>query len=259
LGFDDDETSKSSYEIEQMVRNRVGEPGGWQEVVEEQPQLAWMGTSGDGKRKLGEYGVDEENGEHFRFQHRDKRPVKDVWDDEDWDPRRALEGLRMRVKEERRFAERNGSSQVEASASMLAEAEPAGGLKREEWTGRLELRLDGETVKGKEKEVRDGLMYVPNGGGWVKAEPVTNGAADTGSAGREAEDFVGGQTNGDVRAELLEPPVGKASGIDEEPPPDVKPDLTADPQLASKPNVESAPIPNSLFKKRRPAPAARRK
>ena len=104
LGFDDEETQKSAYEIEQEIKGRAGDVGAW-ETVEDSPPVyeptpyLEMGDdeAGPSKRKLGEYGVQEdEEHEEFRFEGR-KRPVRDPYA-EDEAPIQL--GLRVRVKEE---------------------------------------------------------------------------------------------------------------------------------------------------------------
>ena len=244
----------SSYEIEQALGGRAGEIGAW-ETVEDPvlPAAGWSGHGVEGKRKLGEYALgEEEDGESFKFQHRDKRPVNDVWDEEEWDPKRALGGLRVKLKEERRFGETawgaSGSGSGSRDQHGVKEEDPEGGIKREEWTGRLEL--NGGGGKGKERE-KDGLVYVPNGGGWVKAEPEANGSQDNSLKAKAAERGYGESAAlGEevaIQAEPLDhidpPPPGEAL------PPDIKPDHQS----------SASPIPDTLFKKRRPAPSARKK
>lgn len=146
LGFDDEETQKSSYEVEQELKGRAGEPGGW-ETVEGEPSGAYTppieGESS--KRKLGEYVLkEEEDQESWRLQHREKR-TRDPYDDDDYDPKTALKGLKVRVKEE----------------TVVGDPPPETLLQRENWSGKIELG------KAKEKPL---LVYNGDGGGWVKEE-----------------------------------------------------------------------------------------
>jgi hypothetical protein len=87
--------------------------------VGEEPGYLYTGEgSGSGtgeKRKLGEYGGDEAEGEGFKFEHRDKRAVRDVYD-EDWDPKQVLGKARVRVKEERLFGESRKKSRRRSGA-----------------------------------------------------------------------------------------------------------------------------------------------
>ena len=124
LGFDDEETQKSAYEIEQELKGRAGEVGAWEEVVEQAPTLYEDTVQNDEvKRKFEE---DEEDHESFKI--RDKR-VRDVYDDQDWDPKRVLGGLKLKVKEEK-------------TGRAVQEPEPATGLDRNGWSGKLELGME---------------------------------------------------------------------------------------------------------------------
>ncbi|WWD18726.1 hypothetical protein CI109_103180 [Kwoniella shandongensis] len=232
LGLIDPETEKSSYEIEQELGGRAGEAGKWETVTIEPTGLnseALPGTGTGVKRKFGLGGAaedEEKEGESWKFDHKGKRPIKEDIYDDDWDPK-ALKSLKVKVKEERKFddqpnKESNGNGEVE------------GGLKREGWSGKIELK----PVKSEERE---GMKYVP-GGGWVKVE--------------EGEDQTAG--NGD----------GVKEGLD------VKPDLNQLdlPPASTTENKEplipsgdpitettAAPSASSMFKKRRPPPSSRKK
>jgi WW domain-binding protein 4 len=260
LGFDDEETSKSSYEIEQELRGRAGEPGAWEVVAEPVTQAGWVeGQAKGGKRKLGDYALgEEEDHEDFKFQHRDKRPVNDVWEEEEWDPRRAFGGLRVRVKEERQFGERrSGSRDAEGSVTEVKREEPEGGLKREDWTGRLELKPEGgkEVIgNGKAKEKgRDELVFDRNEGGWIKAEPEENGHSVTALVSGDRGEQTGDEpSSGDRGPSKAVPEQSTDPALELAPPEDTTLDI--------KPDIgTSSPATNSLFKKRRPPPAARKK
>ena len=84
---------------------------------------------------------EEEDGETFKFDHRDKRPTRDPYADDDWDPKKALGGLKFRSKEAKKFEDRK---QVNAENAE-------GGLNREGWSGRLDLRKDG-SARGSNSE-----------------------------------------------------------------------------------------------------------
>jgi WW domain-binding protein 4 len=215
--------------------------------VGEEPGYLYTGEgSGSGtgeKRKLGEYGGDEAEGEGFKFEHRDKRAVRDVYD-EDWDPKQVLGKARVRVKEERLFGERRS---VEEEVK-----EEVGGLDREGWTGRLEFNEAAVAGKGKAKAKtgRDGLVY-QEGGGWVKAEPDTQpvelgGSQDAPHGGSVQQDSE--SPNQSSRTLKIEP--------EDSPTLDIKPVL--EPEQSAVPSAgESAS--GGLFKKRRPPPGAGRK
>ncbi|KAK4688364.1 WW domain-binding protein 4, partial [Tremellales sp. Uapishka_1] len=201
LGFDDAETQKTSYEIEQELKGRSGEPGQWEEI--KIPVASWNGAS---KRKMEAEG-EEEEAKNFKFQHRDKAAVNDPYDD-DFDI-----NLKLRVKEEKRFED---GRKKESEGKDLS-----GGLKRDRWTGKLELNV-AEKGKGKEKD----KVYDPDVGGWVKPEDVDV-----------------------VKAE--QPVEGNEGNATEEPKPDAEVEVKSEPE-------PPAPAANSLFKKRRPAPSARK-
>ena len=262
LGFDDPETSKSSYEIEQELGGRAGEAGAWETIEEPHSssvqQLGWVDVEGGGKRKLGEYLLEEEedNVENFKFQHRDKRPVNDLWDDEDWDPRRALGDLEVIVKEERRFGEARSTGKDPVGSGKSAARRMNGvGLKREDWSGKLELELQSGGNKGKETgndRVTDGLVFMPNGGGWVIAEPEVAGIGNSDGVEMATHETIGnGRMDGEskkIKQESfdLDEPRGIGSLPEDMPSLDIKPD------------VETS-ASSSLFKKRRPLAAARKK
>ena len=217
-----------------------------------------------GKRKLGEYILEEEeDGENFKFQHRDKRPVNDIWDDEDWDPRTALGGLRVRVKEERRFGEgRSTRTDPEGSTNGAVRHATGAGLKREEWSGKLVLEPQiglGSGKNGKETEndrVREGLVFIPDGGGWVKAEPEADGIGNAERVKMSThETFENGHLDGDSDTIKKEPI--EASELDE---PRGETSLFQDTSSLNVklPDVETS-ASSSLFKKRRPPAGARKK
>ena len=141
MGFDDEETQKSSYEIEQMLKGRAGEAGAWGEVVETPVYAHTNGepSTNGGKRKLGQYDVEEEeDGETFAFRSRDKRPVRDPYDDDDWDPKAVLGGLKLKKREA-------GARTPPPPPPVMppVEAETESGLDRSKWTGRLDLEQVG--------------------------------------------------------------------------------------------------------------------
>jgi WW domain-binding protein 4 len=229
LAEEEEATQESSYEIEQMVRNRPTHVGAWEEVAVE-PQGAY---SGDGlKRKLEE---EEEEGEGWKFAHAGKKPVHDPYAEEEWDPKAALKA-RNKIK-------------AEAESSFTPQGFAGEDLKREQWSGRLELKTAEETRKKRAQ----GLMY-QEGGGWIKTEQEE--AAGTSAA--EAQ----------------------PSGSETQSPKDVKPDLSllapaADNLSSAVPKTEgeedklgtqpgpapevAEPAASSLFKKRRPPPSSRKK
>lgn len=234
LGLADEEeaTQETSYEIEQMVRNRPTQVGAWQEVTVE-PQGAYSGD-GLGKRKL-EEGEDEE-GEGWKFAHAGKKPVYDPYADEEWDPKMALKG-KIRVKEDGGSASPiAGPSATEASSSL------EGGLKREEWTGRLDLN-PASSANG------SGLVY-QKGGGWVKPE-ADGGVGEAVEAENGAVGDSVDQDNGDIKPDV------KAEELDTKPNIAVAPPVV--PAATEEPTTAAEQTSISLFKKRRPPPSSRKK
>ncbi|KAI9634762.1 uncharacterized protein MKK02DRAFT_16402, partial [Dioszegia hungarica] len=117
LGFDDEE--KTSYEIEQELKGRAGEVGGW-ETVEYEPtgQYTEPAEASSSKRKLGEYNPDDDNHEGFRIQKK-----KDPYAEDDWDPRSAIKGKAKAVKEEIKAEVKEATSE----RGVWAAADPSGG------------------------------------------------------------------------------------------------------------------------------------
>ncbi|RSH90850.1 hypothetical protein EHS25_010026 [Saitozyma podzolica] len=263
LGFDDEETAKSSYEIEQELKGRAGEVGAWEEVGYEpqgystppirgpgegdgeegqgvggregpqegpgggeggyQDDTGEAGAGPSGKRKLGEYGVrDEEDHEDWKFSHRDKKPARlDPYDEDDWDPKTAFKKLKRK----------------DGGGSAVPIKEEGQDFKREEWTGRLELVQDAG-VKGKGKDTgsgtgNGGLTYVPNG---VQGDEEVKPEVDETKPDLASMALPSDKTGASERA-------ADADAVAN----DVKP-------------VADAPVAGGgLFKKRRPPPSGRKK
>lgn len=245
MGFDDEDTQKSAYEIEQEIKGRAApEVGAWQEVVDVPQNQSWSEAGPEGyKRKLGEYAVDDNDaeGEGFTFAHRDKRHVRDPYDDDDWDPKAALGKIKFKSKV-------TGSTEKKEED---IKAEPVGGLDREKWTGRLDLKTELSPTKPTRT---DGLAYVNGGSNKVGGQDIQ---------GTEDQD----------RKPTLDdkPEIPDVSALDQAIPqndipttavaPDVKPDIDAfDQKLPTElTTVETAAAPSNLFKKRRPPPGNRKK
>lgn len=257
MGFHDEETQKSTYEIEQELKGRAAAAiGAWEEVVETPPQATWSEEGGEGyKRKLGEYMVDDNmaEGEGFKFAHRDKRPVRDPYDDDDWDPKAALGKIKFKSK----------SSGAKREDEVKAEAEAAGGLDREKWTGKLEMK----TGSSPQKSTRpDGLVYINNG--WNKVDDVEADPAEDPAAEEDVKP--------DVKVEEIQRSLGEDAPTDATAPSsdgdaphtkialsdDIKPDIEHSAATSSTQDVEAAAPASSatnLFKKRRPPPSNRKK
>jgi hypothetical protein len=252
LGIEDLDTSQTAYEVEQEIKGRAArDVGKWEEVVET-PVQAYTDAEASGtyKRKLGEYGVDDNaaEGEEFKFAHRDKRPLRDPYATDDWDPDAVLGKMKIKTKESGGTASGSGGAFV--SKPPPVEFKPAGvDLDREKWTGKLEIRTGSRSpVKPSQEE----LVYV--NGGWNKLEEDEDGgagvedAAGEGSASGEAKDVkpdLAVSDAADTKANI--PPKDTETT-------DVKPDLEADISTS-----QPAAAASSMFKKRRAPPGGRKK
>ena len=218
-----------------MIGGKDTKIGQWEEIVNE-PTGLHSETNGAGTGPHGAVEDDEEaEGEGWKFQHKGKRPVRDPYDDDDFDPSAILK-MRKRVKAE-------GQTEPEATATLggAKEEEAGRALDREAWSGKIDL--DGKVSPSKTK--KDGLVYQA-GGGWVKEE---NGERGSSSVNVDSKPDVSGiQTTG--------------NGSEGEGAPDRKPDLgdaaTAT-QTEDAPADSTTPASGGLFKKRRPPPSSRKK
>ena len=66
---------------------------------------------------------DAEEAENFKFEHRDKRPARDAYDDDDWDPRTAFKSLKKRKPTE---GEDEKAGETSASVQRSGQAGPGG-------------------------------------------------------------------------------------------------------------------------------------
>lgn len=239
LGLVGQETAPSSYEVEQMVRGRDTKAGDWEEVVNEPTGLDSTNTGRNGLQA-----EEDEEGEGWKFQHKGKRPVRDPYDDDDFDPS-AIVKMRKRVKSE-------GQPDQTTPLPAVNEPIPGAALDRKAWNGTLDLKGGTSPTKP------DGLVYQA-GGGWVKMEersdlPANNEdkKPDIGSANHNGED------PGSEGGVALEGKPDKAALET-----DVKPLLDAEqatPEQPSAPDASSVETPSGgLFKKRRPPPSSRKK
>jgi WW domain-binding protein 4 len=231
---EEDEAVPSTFEIEQMVRNRDTKIGQWEEVTNEPSGL----YSGNGNGIKTEHGADEEEEtEGWKFQHKGKRPIRDPYDDDDFDPSAILK-MRKKVKQD-------GEQPVPVEIPTAEElASREGALDREKWSGRIELNPAPGT--GTSPTKKDGLVY-QKGGGWVKVE-------EGGDQGREEEQDTkpGEEQLGNQEAE---------GGV-QKPAADVKPVLPGLALEAGSQGLDSTAsgeAAGGLFKKRRPPPSSRKK
>ncbi|KIR90294.1 hypothetical protein I304_05870 [Cryptococcus deuterogattii CBS 10090] len=241
LGFVDPDAEKSTYEIEQEIKGRAGEPGQWEEVVAPPPLIEAYSTSMNGAKRNRE--EEDEEGEGWKFEHKGKRPAHDPYDD-DWDPS-SLKGLKVKKKEETLFGDKKMKVEGEAvkqepSTQAWQQVQPKDelGLQKEGWTGMIELK-----PKMKESD----KVFIP-GGGWVKVERSLADEVKT----EEPETAEDVKADADIKKlekeASVETTAVTSDAIKEEP--DLKPDFSAPEPTASG---------ESMFKKRRPPPSNRKR
>lgn len=246
LGLAEEATAPSTYEVEQMIGGKDTKIGQWEEIVNE-PTGLHSTADGDGTGHGSHRAADDEEaeGEGWKFQHKGKRPVRDPYDDDDFDPSAILK-MRKRVKAE-------GPAEPEATATsggLAAKEEEKArrALDREAWSGRIEL--NGKISPTKTK--KDGLVYVA-GGGWVKEEATEEDVDSKPDAG--GDQGIGSASQGQAVTDRK--PGVESDGAD------VKPDLeavaTTPVQTEDAPVDSTAPASGGLFKKRRPPPSSRKK
>lgn len=235
---EEDEALPSTFEIEQMVRNQDTRIGQWEEVVNEPTGL----YSGEGVKT--EHGADEEaETEGWKFQHKGKRPVRDPYDDDDFDPSAILK-MRKKVKQD-------GEPPVPMMLPTPEElAAQEGALDRGKWSGKIELKPATSPPK------RAGLVY-QKGGGWVKVENANEGPV---SADRELKikPDVQERERDQTITQSRKPDI---EGQEEEDSKPALPDLISDDKGEDTPKAKTIAPESSggLFKKRRPPPSSRKK
>jgi WW domain-binding protein 4 len=233
---DEDEPLPTTFEIEQMLKNKETKVGQWESVSSEPTGLS--------RSLRTEHGADgEEETEGWKFAHRGKRAVRDPYDDDDFDPSTILK-MRKKTKQEGEVAPPPPPPVVIPTTEELDGRD--GALDREGWSGKIELNPVVETEGKKD-------MVYQSGGGWVKVE---NGAgASTSTLPPTEESLMGApsvSTTEETKSEM------DKAGIQ-----DVKPVLPEGEgeRVASAPvEAGGAEAPSGgLFKKRRPPPSSRKK
>lgn len=230
LGIEGLDTSESSYEVEQQLKGRAAkEIGAWETVVEtSQPQVYYTQDEVlGGKRKLGEYNVNDEaaEGEDFKFAHKDKRPVRDPYDDDDWDPKAALGQIKLKSK-----VKKDESSERASGVKQELQTEKGVAMDRSKWTGRLEINASTSPTK-RSADLQDVDNQDPDA---VPSEP-----AEAEETKPVVEDV---KPNVEESSADQTPPVTASSDAPFE---ETKPEVTPVAQAASA---------SSMFKKRRPPP-----
>ena len=236
MGLVDDETPQpTTFEIEQMLKNKETKVGQWEAVVAEPTGLD---SNSVGYRGKAEHGADgEEETEGWKFGYKGKRPIRDPYDDDDFDPSTILK-MRKKVKQDQNGEEAPTALAPAAAAVLIPTSEELGNregaLDREGWSGKIEL------TPGAVTEKKDGLEY-QSGGGWVKLENTSGGTFGEFTDVHEAEEVD------------TKPNFESASTEDTKP---TIPEVDA-PEQGSAGGTEVAS--GGLFKKRRPPPSSRKK
>ncbi|WVW84971.1 hypothetical protein I302_107007 [Kwoniella bestiolae CBS 10118] len=228
LGYKEE---KSEYEIQQEIKNAIGQPSAWETVEVPQSHL----TEGDGEGGLSQgekrkWAEEDDEHENFKIEYdKPRKPIRDPYDD-DWDPS-SLKSLKVKKKEERIIA----NPKVEGGDTNQ-------GLNRGIWTGKLELNAPGAVGAG-----REGLEYVA-GHGWVKKDD------------EDEDDNVNGKSNEKGREEDgadIKPEVDGTNGEGKAGLVATEPELVEDKPTAEEPST--TPAAGGMFKKRRPPPSSRKK
>ncbi|EIW67505.1 hypothetical protein TREMEDRAFT_64085 [Tremella mesenterica DSM 1558] len=164
LGFDDPDTHKTSYEIEQEIKGRGTNVGAW-EVVDDLPK----GLDSSSLGLVGERKVDEDDPDEFKIQ--EGKRGREIWEEEDYDLS-SLRGMKKKVKSQNQLAE----EQVKEEEEGVGEGEG--------WKGKVELEVKMEQGKG--------LIYNGEEGGWTRVD-----------SGEEEETSVKKEDDGEKKEEDL--------------------------------------------------------
>ncbi|WWC96518.1 hypothetical protein V866_003386 [Kwoniella sp. B9012] len=229
LGYKEE---KTEYEIQQEIKNQIGQPSAWETVTLPDPQAVQDQGQGEKRKWTGE--DEEEESENWKFEYNktSNKHKRDPYED-DWDPS-SIKSLKVKKKEEK----------IILDPKKVKEEMEKVGLNRDNWTGRLELNpvTTASNNGGKDKE---GLEYV-QGNGWVKKDEDEL-EDNTAVAGKDKEN---NQNGIDVK------PV--VEGINQEKESALK-ESDATKTAESKTAVEESTGGGSVFKKRRPPPSSRKK
>jgi WW domain-binding protein 4 len=251
LGLVDDETPQpTTFEIEQMLKNKETKVGQWEAVAE--PTGLYSGSSGI----RNEHAADgEEETEGWKFQHKGKRPVRDPYDDDDFDPSAIL---KMRKKVKQNGEEMPAPAPVPVEIPTAEELDKKdGALDRDKWSGKIEFTNGDTSETGGEganmqssPKKKDGLTF-QSGGGWVKLDSgaLANASVSQTLVGTDnsANMFGVATTEEDSKPTLPEP-------VEEKPV--VEKEAEATPTAVA---VGGEASSSGLFKKRRPPPSSRKK
>ncbi|KAK6907761.1 hypothetical protein L486_05681 [Kwoniella mangroviensis CBS 10435] len=229
LGYKEE---KTDYEIQQEIKNQIGQPSAWETVTLPDQQAAKEQEQGEKKKWPGEHEEDENENWKFEYNKTANKHKRDPYED-DWDPS-SIKSLKVKKKEEK----------IISDPKKEKEEMDKLGLNRDNWTGRLELNPVSSSTDnaGKDKE---GLEYV-QGNGWIKKDEDEL-QDNTVVSGKDKES---NQDGTDIK------PV--VEGVNQEDQ-SVRTESGATQVVESKPAVGESVGGGSVFKKRRPPPSSRKK
>ncbi|KAL7420526.1 hypothetical protein Q5752_004477 [Cryptotrichosporon argae] len=210
-----DASAETAYEIEKAIGARPGRAGEWEEV----DAGAEAARARAANQVRAQY-VDEEKERAETWKLRSEKREREVYGDDDYDPMAALAKVRLKKVENSTGWKTGRHAPAEAPAGAGGGG-VEGGLKREGWSGKIELNPD-EGAAGLEQAEAQAAAATTE-------EDVKPAVAEI----------------GDVK------PVSHEAVMAEE-----KPDV-GDVKPAAEPPAEGAST--SLFKKRRPPPSGRKK
>jgi WW domain-binding protein 4 len=232
---DEDEPIPTTFEIEQMLKNKETKVGQWESVSAEPTGLS--------RSLRTEHGADrEEETDGWRFAHRGKRAVRDPYDDDDFDPSAILK-MRKKTKQEGEVAPPPPPPVVLPTTEELDGRD--GALDREGWSGKIELNPTVETEGKKD-------MVFQSGGGWVKVENWAQ--ASTSTLPPTEESLMGASSR--LGTEEAKAALDDAGVKDVKP---VLPEVEGEKASSAPVEVGGDAASGGLFKKRRPPPSSRKK
>lgn len=232
---DEDEPLPTTFEIEQMLKNKETKVGQWESVSAEPTGLS--------RSVQTEHGADgEEETEGWKFAHRGKRALRDPYDDDDFDPSTILK-MRKKTKQEGEAAPPPPPPVVIPTTEELDGRD--GALDREGWSGKIELNpvLEAEGKKD---------MVYQSVGGWVKVE--NGNGASTSTLPPTEESLMGAPSMRSI--EETKPEMAEVEAKDVKP---LLPETEGEKANAVVEAGGTETASGGLFKKRRPPPSSRKK
>lgn len=142
-----DESEETAFSIEQMVRGRDTKVGAWQEVKVPTPSVTYDAEGAPvigAKRKIED---EEEEADSFKFERKEKKPVRDPYDEDDWDPS-ALGTLKFKGKGKANTEKNGHGEELEPQPGPDIKQEIKVEIKEEDLldrsNGKVVIQLDGD-------------------------------------------------------------------------------------------------------------------